>query len=164
MWALLANPKLAAIIAIPILCAGTAWFAYSSGKQSGMLQIQTQWDAERMATQAAQAEEAMKARQKEQALQALANKIRTEKQREAVRLANDYAAVVNSLHDRAEARAGDGGVPEGAAPGVGCTGSGLAKLDAQLLAGYAHAAGRLQLAYDECRAKYTEVERQLNGK
>jgi hypothetical protein len=153
----------AAGIAIAISHAGLAWFAHSKGRASGMLQIQTLWDAERLATQAAQAEEAMKARQREQALQNLANRIRQEKQREAIKLAADYAAVVDSLHDRAETRAGAGGVPEGAAAGVGCTGSGLAKLDAQLLAGYAHAAGRLQLAYDECRAKYSEIERQLNG-
>jgi hypothetical protein len=153
-----------AFIVTPILLAGSAWYGYNKGRQSGIQQVQTLWDSEKAATVAAHAEEVMKARQREQALQTLADRIRKEKQREAIKLAADYAAVVDSLHDRAETRAGDGGVPEGAAAGVGCTGSGLAKLDAQLLAGYANAAGRLQLAYDECRAKYTEVERQLNGK
>jgi hypothetical protein len=157
------NTRLLAATAILILVAGSAWYAYESGSRSGREEVQAKWDSEKAATAAAQAEELMKARQREQALQALADRIRKEKQREAIKLAADYAAVVDSLHDRAETRAGAGGVPEGAAAGVGCTGSGLAKLDAQLLAGYAHAAGRLQLAYDECRAKYSEIERQLNG-
>jgi hypothetical protein len=161
MW----NLKLLVVTAtgIAISLAGTAWYSYSSGRESGMLQIQTQWDAAQMAQMAAQAEEQTKARQREQALQALANRLRQEKQREAIRLVNDYAAVINSLHDRPEARAGAGGVPEGATVGVGCTGSGLAKLDAELLARYSLAAGQLQLAYSECREKYTEIERQLNG-
>jgi hypothetical protein len=108
-------------------------------------------------TLAAQAEEMMKARQTEQALQKAVNRIRQEKQREAVRLANDYAAVINSLHDRAETRAGASGVPDGAAAGVGCTGAGLAKRDGEFLAGYAADAARLQLALNACQAAYDEV-------
>jgi hypothetical protein len=129
-----------------------------------MSQTQTLWDAERATQLAAQAEQQMKARQTEQALQAAVNKIRQEKQREAIKLANDYATVVNSLHDRAETRAGDGGVPEGSAAGVGCTGAGLARLDATFLAGYGRDAARLQLALNACRQAYSEIERQLNGK
>jgi hypothetical protein len=105
----------------------------------------------------------MKARQTEQALQKAVNRIRQEKQREAVRLANDYAAVINSLHDRPEARAGAGGVPEGAAAGVGCTGEGLAKRDGEFLAGYAHDAARLQLALQVCTSAYDQVRREVNG-
>jgi hypothetical protein len=161
MWnlKLLGTSVLVALLA----CAGSAWYAYSTGKSTGALEVQTKWDAEKLATQAAQAEEQMKARQTEQALQAAISRIRTEKQREAVRLAADYAAVIDSLHDRAETRAGDGGVPQGAALGVGCTGAGLARPDAEFLAGYSRDAGRLQLALQECRAAYSEVERQLNG-
>jgi hypothetical protein len=161
MW----NIKLIGLATITTLTllAGSAWLAYAKGSKAGAQAVQSQWDAEKLAMTQAQAEELMKARQREQALQALADRIRKEKQREAIKLAADYAAVVDSLHDRAETRAGAGGVPEGAAAGVGCTGRGLAKLDAELLARYSYAAGQLQLAYDECRAKYTEIERQLNG-
>jgi hypothetical protein len=161
MWALL-NPRLIAFTATLILLAGSVVYAYSKGRQYGMQEVQILWDSEKAQTLAAQAEEQMKARQTEQALQALANRIRQEKKREATRLVNDYAAVINSLHDRPETRASGGGVPEGATTGVGCTGSGLAKLDAELLAGYSLAANQLQLAYSECREKYTEIERELN--
>jgi hypothetical protein len=129
-----------------------------------MSEIQSQWDAERAATLAAQAEELMKARQQEQALQAAVNRIRQEKQREAVRLVNDYAAVVVSLQDRPEARAGAGGVPEGAAAGVGCTGAGLAKRDSEFLAGYGRDAARLQLALNACQAAYDQVRESINAR
>jgi hypothetical protein len=128
-----------------------------------MSAIQTKWDAERAATLAAQAEEVMKARQQEQAMQAAIGRIKQEKHREAVRLANDYAAVVVSLQDRAETRAGDSGVPEGASPGVGCTGQGLARLDAEFLARYGRDAGRLQLALDTCQAAYASVREAVNA-
>jgi hypothetical protein len=162
MW----NLKLLAVygIAISTLLAGTAWYSYNSGKQSGKAEVQAKWDAETVKTQAAQAEEMMKARQREDALMNAMTRIRQEKQREAVRLVNDYVAVVNSLHDRPETRAGTGGVPTGAEPGVGCTGAGLAKRDAEFLAGYSRDAAKLQLALDTCIIHSTEIERALNGK
>jgi translation initiation factor 2B subunit (eIF-2B alpha/beta/delta family) len=158
MW----NLKLIALIAIPISLAGSAWYGHSRGVQSGMSQIQMQWDAERAATLAAQAEELMKARQTEQALQKAINRIRQEKTREATRLANDYASVINSLHDRPEARAGASGVPDSPNAGVGCTGAGLAKGDSEFLARYGADAARLQLALDACQAAYDSVRQALN--
>jgi hypothetical protein len=113
---------------------------------------------------AAQDEELMKARQTEEALQKTINRIKQEKTREAIKLANDFAAVVDSLHDRPEARAGSTGVPEGAAVGVGCTGAGLAKRDSEFLAGYGRDAARLQLALDACQAAYDQVRESINGR
>ena len=104
----------------------------------------------------------MKAAQREAALKALIDKQRKDHQREATRLANDYAAVVVSLQDRAETRAVAGGVPEGAVAGVGCTGQGLARPDAEFLAGYARDAGRLQLALQACQAAYDAVRQQFS--
>jgi hypothetical protein len=144
------------------LLAGSAWLAYSKGKAYGMQQVQTLWNSERAIQLAAQAEAEMKARQTEQALQQTINRIKQEKTREATRLANDYAAVLHSLHDRAEDRAGAGGVPEGATPGAGCTGQGLARPDATFLAGYGADAARLQLALNACQAAYDSVRREIN--
>ena len=69
MW----NLKLLAVTGtlIATSLAGTAWYAHSKGKQQGKEMVQAMWNAERLAVTAAQAEEAMKARQKEQALQTL---------------------------------------------------------------------------------------------
>ena len=157
MW----NLKLlaASAIATTTLLAGTAWYSYSSGRQSGMSAIQMKWDAERAATLAAQAEELMKARQQEQALQSAMNRLKQEKHREATRLANDYAAVINSLHDRAP-RPDSGSVPEAAGPRddpAGCTGAQLYREDAAVLAGLARDADELRIALKQCQAVYLEM-------
>jgi hypothetical protein len=159
------NLKLLAVAATLTVTSlvGTAMYAHNKGSRSGMLQIQTQWDAERMATKAAQDEELMKARQREQALQALVNKQRRAHDAEVKRVVREYGALVDGLRDRPEARAGDGGVPEGADAGAGCTGAGLAGPDARFLAGYAADAARLQLALDACKVAYDEVRRAVNG-
>lgn len=160
MW----NLKLMAAIGIAttISLAGTAWYAHSKGRQSGMQEVQTLWIAERAAIREAQAEEMMKARQREEALQAQVDQIRRSHRNEIARINRDHAALVDSLRDRPEARAGDSGVPEGAAAGIGCTGAGLAAGDASFLAGFAADAARAQAALNACVTAYNEVREQVN--
>ena len=146
--------RLIVITVITTLLAGCVVYAYNKGRQSGMREVQTLWDSEKAAIMQASLEETMKTRQRESALHDLAARLRKEKRDESLRLSREYAADLERLRDRPDTRAGAGGVPEGATAGVGCTGAGLAKLDAQLLAGYAYSAARLQSAYDECKAKY----------
>lgn len=163
MWNLRLISALVALSAF----VGSVWYAYSSGKQSGMSQVQTLWDAERAVQLAAQAEAEMKSRQTEQAVQAAINRIRQEKHREAIKLANDYAAVVNSLHDR-EARPGGDGVSEGSGDGTeparGCTGAELYRQDGEFLAREAHRADQLRIALQACRTAYDQVKEQFNAK
>jgi hypothetical protein len=161
MW----NLKLLAAIGIAttISLAGTAWYAHSKGKQSGMQQVQTLWIAERAAIQEAQAKEMEQARKREQALQAQVDQIRRSHRNEISRINRDHAALVDSLRDRPEARAGDSGVPEGAAAGVGCTGAGLSKPDSEFLVWLGREAARTQAALNACITAYDEVRRSLNN-
>jgi hypothetical protein len=159
MW----NTKLWIALMGLALAAGCAWFGYSKGRQSGMQEVQTLWTAEKLAMEQAKAEELMKARQQEQALQALLDKQRREHRNEVNRIVREHAGLVDSLRNRPEARAGAGGVPEGAAAGVGCTGAGLSAGDAAFLAGLAADAARTQAALALCVADRAEIERQLNG-
>jgi hypothetical protein len=159
MW----NLRLIALILTPILLAGFAWFGHSRGTQYGMSVVQSQWDAERAMQMAAMAEEEMKARQREQALQKLVDKLRKDKANEANRIAAEYQRTIDSLRNRPEARASEGGVPDHPDTGVGCTGQGLARPDAGFLAGYAADAARLQSALNACQAAYDEARRQVNG-
>lgn len=162
MW-----PRLIVITVITTLLAGCVVYAYNKGRQSGMQEVQTLWDSEKLATAQAQAEEMMKARQRESALQTLAGKLRLEKRREADRLAREYAAVIDSLRDRPETRAGAGGVPEGADAGAepvaGCTGAQLSGPDSRFLAGEAARADQLRIALATCIAHADAVERELNA-
>jgi hypothetical protein len=155
-------------MAAATFAAGSAWYAHSKGRASGMLQIQTQWDAERLATQAAQAEEAMKARQREQALQALMDRQRKEHQNEVNRVVREYAALSDSLRNRPERPAdGGAGVPQGAGAGTepapGCTGAQLYRSDSEVLVGIARDADQLRLALKACVGAYDAARREVNG-
>jgi hypothetical protein len=160
MW----NLRLIALILTPILLVGFAWFGFSRGTQYGMSVVQSQWDAERAMQMAAHAEEQMKARQTEQALQAAVNRIKQEKANEAKRLAAQYAADLERLRDRPEARAGEGGVPTGADAGVGCTGEGLSRPDSEFLVWLGSEAARTQAALNACITAYNEVREQINAR
>jgi hypothetical protein len=67
------------------------------------------------------------------------------------RIAADLRSQLDSLRNRPD-RADT--VPGSAENPVGCTGAGLAKQDAEFLAGYAAAAAELANALGECRAAY----------
>ena len=158
MWMtrlLIAGAVVCGIFAVGLL-------TYAAGKDAGRTEVQQKWDQNRADIAEAITEESMRARQRESALQSLVERLRKEKADEARRLAREYAADLERLRDRPDARAGAGGVPEGAAPGVGCTGEGLSRRDAEFLVGLAHDAARTQAALDQCRAQYAEVERALN--
>ena len=165
MW----NLKLMAAIGIAttISLAGTAWYAYSKGRQSGMREVQTLWIAERDAIQEAQAKEMEQARKREEALQAQVDQIRRSHRNEISRINRDHAALVDSLRDRPEARAGDGGVPPDTGAGtehpIGCTGLQLSRPDATFLVRIARDADQLRIALRACLADRAEIERELNG-
>ena len=146
---------------------GTAWYAHSKGKRQGEEIVQARWNAERLAVTVAQAEEAMKARQKEQALQTMLAQQRKEHQNEVRRLVSGHAALVDSLRQRADRPADSpASVPQGASAGVkpatGCAGSQLYRQDGEFLAGEAARADQLRLALRACIADHSEIERQLN--
>ena len=157
------NTKIIALTATSILLAGSAVYAYNKGRQSGMQEVQTLWDSERLVAAQAHAEQQMKARQTEQALQKLVDRQRKAHQNEVARIVREYTALTDSLRDRPEARAADGGVPEGAVAGVGCTGAGLSKPDAEFLSWYSASAARTQAALDACVHAYEQVRREVNG-
>lgn len=163
-WTTRMTAVLALVVAMALACAGVGVWSYRTGHERGAAAVKQQWDAERAATAQAQAEEMMKARQREKALTEALDKQRKERRREIDRITAEYRRTLDSLRERPDARASDGGVPEGAAAGVGCTGAGLAGPDAAFLAGYATDAARLQLALDQCQAAYDQVREILRGR
>lgn len=147
--------------------AGTAWYAHSKGKQQGKEIVQAMWNAERLAVTEAQAEEVMKALQKEQALQTMLAKQRKEHQNEVSRLVRDHATLVASLRKRADRPAKSlAGMHQvasaGVEPATGCTGSQLYRQDGEFLGRESARADQLRLALRACIADRAEIERQLN--
>jgi hypothetical protein len=147
-------------IVISILLAGTAWFAHSSGKQSGMQTIQAKWDRERVLTQEAQEAQARVARDKEAAWVARLVQQQTEYQNESKRIAADNRRLVDSLRNR-PSRPSGGGVPQaptpGAEPAPGCTGAQLYRPDGEFLAGESALADQLRSALGVCKAAYESL-------
>ena len=130
--------------------------SFWKGVQHGKKIVQTEWDAEKIVWQQQMQAAADKARLVELQMQAKADKIQKEKV-DAVKTVNaKYAALANSLRNRPEARATQ--MPESTSSSVGCTGEGLARPDAEFLAGYAADAARLQAAYDSCKATYEVIQ------
>lgn len=155
--------KLAAVAALVISYAGTGWYGYSSGKETGMAEVQQKWDEERALILAAQAEEQMKARQREQELQALTAKLRREKDAEVRRLTRQYAALADSVRNRPERPSdsdselpADSGDSSG---GAGCTGAELFQPDAAFLIREAERADQLRIALQQCQAAYESARK-----
>jgi hypothetical protein len=163
------NLKLIAVAATAIATslAGTAWYSYNKGSQSGMSQIQSKWDAERLAVAQAIATELERVRAVEQTLRTNLTKQRKEHKNEMDRLSIQYESALGRLSDRPD-RPTEGAAelsedsPVGAVPADGCTGAELFRPDAEFLVREATRSDQLRLALKACIAHATEVERQLN--
>lgn len=137
---------MAQIIVTLVLALFSALAGYGYGHQHGAQTVQAKWDTEKAAVAVAQ-------RDKEAALQAGMDKLRTEKNRELERLNRHVRALSDSLRNRPERPA----VPSSASAGDGapsCTGAGLYKSDSQFLVGESARADQLRLALKACQNAY----------
>lgn len=128
------------------------------GHDLGMAEVQQKWDRERAAQEAEYAAAQAAAREKEQALQANADQIRKEKDREIRDLNARAAALTNSLRDRparptTQTSAVSSTASNGCAP-ASCTGAGLSREDAEFLAGEAARADELRASLRQCLNQY----------
>lgn len=126
------------------------WKGYTYGKEN----VQEKWDAEKVVQEREMLAKANEAIEKERRMQAKADKIQKERIRESQIVNRRYNALVDSLRDRPEGRASKHQLPDNSGDILGCTGEGLAKPDAEFLAGYAADAARLQAQYNACKAGY----------
>jgi len=131
------------------------------GHELGMAKVQQAWDKEKTKQYAAYAEAQEAARQKEQDLQASADKLRKDKDAEIRNINARAAALANSLRERpsrptAEASAVPSTASAGCAP-TSCTGAGLSREDAAFLAGEAARADELRAALKQCHAQYESL-------
>jgi hypothetical protein len=123
-----------------------------------MAEVQQAWDKEKTQQYAAYAEAQESARQKEQEMQASADKLRKEKDAEIRNINARATALANSVRERPsrpspEASAVPSTASAGCAP-TSCTGAGLSREDAQFLAGEAARADELRAALKQCHAQY----------
>ena len=150
------NPWFLLGAALAVAIAGSA--GLYKGRDLGMAEVQHQWDKERAAQEAEYAAAQAAAREKEQALQASADQLRQEKDREIRNLNARAVALSNSLRDR-PTRPSPESSPVSSTASVGCpvpvcTGTGLSKEDAGFLAGEAARGDELRALLKQCYSQY----------
>jgi hypothetical protein len=153
------NPWLILGFVLAVAAAGGA--GLYQGHELGVAEVQQKWDKERAAQMAEHAAAQAAAREKEQELQASADLLRKDKDREIRDLNARTAALTNSLRDRpsrptTEASALPSTASAGCAPSS-CTGAGLSREDAQFLAGEAARADELRASLKQCHAQYQAI-------
>jgi len=146
------------ILGVVLAIGAASGAGYYQGNKAGRAHVQQLWDKEKAEQYAAYAAAQDQARQKEQALQAGADQLRQEKDREIRNLNARATALTNSLRDRpSRAATVTGPVPDtanaGCAP-TSCTGAGLSKEDGEFLAGEAARADQLRALLKQCHAQY----------
>ena len=125
------------------------------GDEAGQAKVNAQWDKERAEQMAAFAEAQRQAREKEQALQAGADNLRQEKEREIRNITARANALANSLRDRPDRATAQGGAVSGTSDACrGASGAQLARRDGEFLAGYASDAAKLSAALNQCIKQY----------
>lgn len=142
-------------VAIGIVIASMASLAgYGKGYMAGSKSVQQKWDKEKAVQMAEYAAAQQAAREKEQALQANADNLRKEKDREIRDLNARSIALSNSLRDR-KSRSEASAMSETTGTGVSqCDGSKLSREDAEFLVGEAKSADQIRLALSQCIAQY----------
>ena len=146
-----------------LACAAVGVWSYRTGHASGAAKVQASWDAERAAHARALIAAIEERDRATAAMAARTEALKREYKRETDRIAADRDRLLASLRDRPTARAGDAGVSEGAAAGVGSTGAELSRADAEFLVWYAAEAARARAALEACVAAYKRVEEAVNG-
>jgi hypothetical protein len=150
------NPYLilGGILAIGLAAGG----GYYKGNSAGKSEVQQAWDKEKAEQYAAYAKGQEEARQREQELQANADKLRKEKDAEIRNINARATALANSLRDRQTRPTQTSAVPSAASVGSSaCTGKQLYREDSEFLVGIAREADELRIALNQCYKQYNAV-------
>ncbi len=124
------------------------------GDDAGQAKVQAKWDQERAKLAEEYAANVTAMREKEQAMQGNADKLRQEKDRELKKVADTNKLLLDSLRHRPERPSGSGVSETASAGQSGCSGKDLYKQDGEFLIGIAREADELRIALKQCYAQY----------
>lgn len=157
------NPWLIVGCLVAVGVAGVG--GYMKGDEAGQAFVQQQWDRQTAELAAQHAKDLEAARQKEQAMQASADQLRKEKDREIRDLNSRATALANSLRVRPERSAPQtstvSSATEARPTAAGCTGKELYRPDGEFLAREAARADEARLLLKQCREQYESVIKML---
>jgi hypothetical protein len=146
---------LGSLVAV-IAAAGAGYF---QGSEHGQAKVQNLWDKEKAAQYAEYAKAQEEARKKEQELQANADQLRQEKDREIRNLNARATALNNSLQHRQTRTSEAGSLPNSSKSCSGASGKELARGDAEFLVWYATEAARIQADLNQCIRQYEALRK-----
>jgi hypothetical protein len=146
------NPYIVAGGVLAVVCAYGV--GHWQGDEAGQAKVQAKWDQERAKLAEEYAANVTAMREKEQAMQGNADKLRQEKDREIRELNARSIALSNSLRDRPNRTEGSGVSQTPGTGQSGCTGKELYREDGAVLIGIAREADELRLALKQCYAQY----------
>jgi hypothetical protein len=146
---------LGSLVAV-IAAAGAGYF---QGSEHGQAKVQNLWDKEKAAQYAEYAKAQEEARKKEQELQANADQLRQEKDREIRNLNARATALNNSLQHRPTRTSEAGSLPNSSKSCSGASGKELARGDAEFLTRFAYDAERLQADLNQCIRQYEALRK-----
>ena len=131
---------------------------YTKGYQNGKGVVQQAWDKEKRERAEEYAQSLQKALQRQQEMQASADKLRQEKDRETRDLVARNTALANSLRNRPERPTQTSAVSNPSSAGSSaCTARELYREDSEVVVGIAREADELLVALKQCYAQYDAV-------
>lgn len=149
------------IIGVLLAISGAYGVGHYRGDSAGQAYVRQQWDQEKAKQMAEYAENMRLAREKEQALQTGADRLREEKDRELKKIADTNRILLGSLRDRPERPTQSSAVSGATGIGQsGCTGKELYREDGAILVGIAREADELRIALKQCYAQYETLRNQ----
>jgi hypothetical protein len=128
------------------------------GDDAGQAKVQAKWDQERAKLAEEYAANVTAMREKEQAMQSNADKLRQEKDIEIRNLNARSIALSNSLRERPNRTESSGVSQTPGAGQSGCTGKELYREDGNVLIGIAREADELRLALKQCYSQYEALK------
>lgn len=141
------------VIAVVLAYGAGHW----QGDEAGQAKVQAKWDQEKAKQMAEYAAAQEAARAKEQALQANADKLREDKNRELAKLSDTNRTLLNSLRQRPSSTE-TSGVPQTSGAGQShCSGKELYREDGEFLVRIAREADELRIALKQCYAQYDSL-------
>jgi hypothetical protein len=149
------NPYFIAGSVLAVVCAYGV--GHWQGDDVGQAKVQAKWDQEKARLAEEYAANVTAMREKEQAMQGNADKLRQEKDNELKKIANTNKLLLDSLRNRPE-RSQSSGMSETASTGQsGCTGKDLHRESATDIVKLAMDADELRLALKQCYSQYEEL-------
>jgi hypothetical protein len=126
------------------------------GDDAGQAKVQSQWDKEKAKQMAEYAAAQDAARAKEQSLQANADKLREDKNRELAKLSDTNRTLLNSLRNRPSSETSSLSSTASSGQG-GCSGKNLYRESAEDIVKLATDADELRIALKQCYAQYDSL-------